>query len=204
MRSPEAYFDALYVVSELGDALNGVSRLELQRTAFLSCLLSIFDGKPSAEWKYPFANTGAGTPFSDQLNEAVDSLVRVARLDETSGRFRVAAHAMGFLATLSGLESFRSRRRYLGAACGSILAVPASTAAIGIDNEPSISSSRHRHASTMLLQGAAVTVLHDHFATLAQFFPPSGADFVSPAVLWLSYMADAPVSERNSQVTGVA
>lgn len=186
---PEAFFDTLRIAAELDEPLGGVSRMEIQRISFLSCLLSIYLAKPVSDWGYRFANTGAGTPFSDQLNEAVGRLIGTAELAESDGRLRITANGRAMLDMLGKHTSMAERPPCLEAACASMLAVPRSTLSDGLDQEPTIAASHLKSGATMLLEEPYLSMLHDHFSVLAQVIPPSQGDLFSPSVLWLSYMA---------------
>lgn len=195
--TPEAFFDCLRIASELGAPMNGVGRMDFQRIAFLSCLLSIYQAKPVSDWGYRFANTGFGTPFSDQLNEAIDWLENNANLQEVDCRFQITDSGKSLLEMLNSHDNLVSRSTYVNAACASMLAVPLSTMAVGLDQEPTIVASHLRTGATMLLEEPYLQLLHEHFQVLAQVLPPSPTDLFSPSVLWLSYMSETQLSERT-------
>lgn len=194
--APEAFFDCLQIASNLGPPLNGVTRMDFQRITFLSCLLSIYQAKPVSDWGYKFANTGAGTPFSDQLNDAVTRLLAGGQLLEADSRLSIAPSGNAMLETLRCLNSNSGRSACLDAACSSMLAVPLATITEGLDQEPTISASHLRSGATMLLEEPHLQMLHDHFKVLAQVIPPTDEDLFSPSVLWLSYMSETKLSER--------
>ncbi|WP_138922437.1 hypothetical protein [Hylemonella gracilis] len=201
---PEAFFDTLRIADVLDKPLGGVSRMEIQRISFLSCLLSIYQAKPVSDWGYRFANTGAGTPFSDQLNEAVGHLLNQALLTESGSRLRITVSGRVMLAMLSKFDSMAERPPCLEAACASMLAVPRSTMSDGLDQEPTIAASHLRSSATMLLEEPHLSMLHEHFSVLAQVIPPSQGDLLSPSVLWLSYMAQSKWSEQERSEQGEA
>ncbi len=201
---PEAFFDCLQIASELGDSLNGVSRMDFQRLTYLSCLLSIYQAKPVSDWGYKFANTGAGTPFSDELNEAVAFLARTSQIDERDGRFALTESGKSMLQTLRGFSSNDGRSACLDAACASMLAVPLATMAQGLDHEPTVAASHQRSNSTMLLEEPHLRLLHEHFAVLSKVIPPHVADLFSPSILWLSYVSETTLSERTYAATSTA
>jgi hypothetical protein len=199
---PEAVFDCLQIATALEEPLGGVSQMEFQRISFLSCLLSIYQAKPVSDWGYRFANTGAGTPFSDQLNDAVARLLATAQLVESDGRIRITENGRAMFSMLCTLDSMAGRPACLEAACASMLAVPRATMTDGLDQEPTIAASHLRSGSTMLLEEPHLKMLHEHFNTLAQVIPPSKDDLFSPSVLWLSYMSQTKLSERTADDQG--
>lgn len=194
--APEAFFDCLKIADALDESMEGASRMDIQRISFLSCLLSIYQSKPVSDWGYRFANTGSGTPFSDQLHEALVRLLSMGRLVDTESRLRISNSGREMLRTLSRLDMSASRAPCLDAACASMLAVPRATLADGIDHEPTIAASHIRSSATLLLEEPYVQTLHEHFATLSKVLPPDSVDLFSPSVLWLSYMSQTKLSER--------
>lgn len=189
--NPEAHFDCLQIAATLDAPLDGVTRLDLQRVAFLSCLLSIYTGEPVADWGYKFANTGDGLPFSDQLIHATESLVASDALLERDGRMKITQRGSALLNQLGVLELLSPRRPCLDAATASLLAVPGSVMAEGLQQEPTIAASRLHDSASMLLDSPHIQTLHEHFEALAAVFPPGSSDLLSPSVLWLTYMAQA-------------
>lgn len=198
MRNPESFFDCLSITAKLQSSLQGVSRLDMQRVGFLSCILALYDKQPVSEWGYQFANTDFGKPFSYQLNEATTFLHETGRLTEQNGRFSLSEDGLGLTRQLENLNACRIRARYTDAACFSTLAVPQSTLTQGLDHEPTVASSQLRTTGAMLLDGPAVELLYEQFVGLSSVFRPDSADLISPSVLWLSYSADSPISRAVS------
>lgn len=194
--APEAFFDCLQIASELSAPMNGVTRMDFQRITFLSCLLSIYQAKPVSDWGYKFANTGNGSPFSIQLNDAVVRLSASGQLVEADSRLSITSSGRAMLESLRSFDSNAGRSACLNAACASMLAVPLGTMAEGIEQEPTISASHLRTGATMLLEEPHLQMLYNHFKVLAEVIPPSYGDLFSPSVLWLSYMSQTKVSER--------
>ncbi|AVS89621.1 hypothetical protein C8238_16415 [Paracidovorax avenae] len=197
--TPEAHFDCLHIAATLDAPLGGVTRLDLQRVAFLSCLLSIYMGEPVADWGYKFANTGDGLPFSDKLIHATEFLVAADALVDRGSSLKITQRGSALLNQLGALELLSPRRPCLDAATASLLAVPGSVMAEGLQQEPTIAASRLHDSASMLLDSPHIQTLHAHFEALATVFPPGSSDLLSPSVLWLTYMAHA-----NSQAAGDA
>ena len=195
MSNPAAFFDCLRIIQRLQRSLQGVSRLDIQRMGYLSCILALYEKKPAADWGYQFANTDYGKPFSHALQDATKFLSDSGRIKEHDGRFRLSDSGTLMLDALQNLGNCSQRARYLDAACFSMLAVPQSTLSGGLEHEPTVASSQLKSNGAMLLDGPAFTVLYEQLKGLASVIPAdSGDDLVSPSVLWLSYSADTPVS----------
>lgn len=187
---PEAHFDCLLIVSELDAPLKGVTRLELQRIAFLACLLSIYLARPVSDWGYKFANTGDGVPFSDHLSSAVSLMLDNGALaSDDIGRLRLTQIGRGFLERLRTMQSLAPRIPCVTSAAASLLAVPSAVMSDGLEQEPTTVASQLRDGATMLLDEPHLHTLYLHFDALAKFHPPGQTDLLSPSVLWLSYMS---------------
>jgi hypothetical protein len=200
MQNPEAFYDTLTIIRELGPSLNGVSRLEVQRIAYLSCLLALLKGRPLAEWGYRFARTEFGTPFSAGINDALEFLLSSGGLIiNDGGRFQLGEHSRRLSEGLRKLSTLTERDRFLHAACGSALAVPPSTFSEGVDNEPTVQSALLRSAGGGLLEGPALQLLYQHFHDLSRTVDVERSDLLTPSVVWLSYIADQPVSKREGR-----
>jgi hypothetical protein len=81
-----ASFDALFIARELSLKLGNAAAGEIHLFAYLGCLLSLFEGKPAAEWGYNFAGLESGSPFSPELYEANMELDRVGFLASEGSR----------------------------------------------------------------------------------------------------------------------
>lgn len=197
MQNPEAFYDTITIVRELAPSLGGVSRLEVQRAAYLSCLLALFKGRPLADWGYRFARTDFGTPFSAGINDAVEFLLGSGSLSNEDGKFALTSRSLQLELILKRLHNLAERDIFLHAACGSALAVPASTFSEGLDNEPTVQSAFHRSSGGGLLEGPALHLLYEHFDGLTKVLDARNSDLLTPSVVWLSYIANQPVSERQ-------
>jgi hypothetical protein len=199
MQNPEAFYDTIAIVRELAPNLGGVSRLEVQRAAYLSCLLALYKGKPLADWGYRFARTEFGTPFSAGINDALEFLLNSGGLTNERGRFVLTELSLQLEASLRRLSNLSERDIFLHAACGSALAVPPSTFSGGLDNEPTVLSAFNRSSGGGLLEGPALQLLYEHFAGLLKVTNADNSDLLTPSVIWLSYIADQPVSQRQRE-----
>lgn len=198
--NPEALFDSLVIVRELDRILQGVSRLEIQKLAFLACILSLYRGKPASEWGYQFARTPFGTPFSRQIDSACDILIRSGELNINSmSRMTLTDDGKELIQQLEVLENCSRRLPYLKSATTSLLVVPPGTFMRGLDNEPTTNASSTKARGATLLDGPAAQLLYDDFASLSSIFDDS-ADLITPSVVWLTCSADEPVSQPYSQV----
>ncbi len=194
MQNPEASFDVLYILRLLGAALDGVSQLQIQKLSFLGCILSMYQGNPSADWGYAFATTEFGRPICREITDSLQFFTESGLIREVNARYEASSQGELFLTMLMGQTTFRKRSEYVKAACDSALSVPSGTLNRGIDNEPTLASAEIRARGDSLLTGPALQILHDHFLGLREVLANKGSDLLIPSIVWLSYTADTTIS----------
>lgn len=197
--SPEAFNDAVAIIRRLGPEIEGVSRFEVQRVAYLACLLALYDGKPVADWGYTFIRSNFGAPFSADLNSALDWLAeRSMMLISPNGRFNMRTDTARLSAFLS--DRLSSRARFLLPACDSALMLPASTIAEGIDAEPTSQSAALQESGGFLLNNSARSLLYEQIEALRLIVGAVPEDLLTPSMLWMTYSARQPISRREETV----
>lgn len=196
---PESLYDCLTIIGQLEKPLCGVSRLEVQKLAFLACILSLYKNQPASDWGYRFARTPYGTPFSRQINSAFDFVLASgnAVLSE-SGRATRSPKGTALTNHMSGLEDCRRRDPFLSTATASLLVVPPGTMMRGLENEPTTSASETKPAGATLLEGPALRLLYDDFTSLTTVFNNPN-DLLTPSVVWLTCAAGEPLSRSGVQ-----
>ena len=199
LQNPEASFDVLYIVHLLGSPLDGVSQLQIQKLSFLACILSMYQGNPSAEWGYSFATTEFGRPICPEITDSLQFFTDSGLLLETDARYTTSYRGAPFLSMLMEQTTFVRRSEYLKASCDSALSVPAGTLNQGIDNEPTLVNTEIRARGDTLLAGPALQTLHEHFSGLREVLADRGADLLIPSIVWLSYTSDATISTREAE-----
>ena len=194
-QSPEAFNDAVRIVRRLAPEMGGISRFEVQRVAYLACLLALYDGQPLSDWGYSFIRADFGTPFSGELSSALDWLAERSLVPLSQrGRFDWPAEPSPLNVFLS--DRLDSRSRYLLAACDSALLLPASTIADGIDAEPTSQSAAIHDRSRPLLSNVAQTLLYEQIEAIRQVVGQTAGDLLTPSLLWMTYSAGQPISRR--------
>ena len=196
MHSPEAVFDTLSIITELEPSFGRVTRLEVQRATYLACLLALYEGQPVADWGYRFARTEFGTPFSSSISDALDTLAEASLIEDANGSFQLSRRGKELTQSLGEMSNLSGRKRFLHAVCGSTIVVPAATLIESLDKEPTMHSALLRKGGAGLLDGPAIALLHEQFDALSQAVGVQG-DLLTPAMIWLSYVAEQPVSRQD-------
>jgi hypothetical protein len=194
MANPEATYDTLFIVKHLEEPLHGVTEGEVHLFAYLSGLLGLFKGTPSAEWGYRFTRTNWGAPFSRETSEAVKEL-------ELSGRLRIEAQdavapmvcteeGKALVEALDEINLCRSRRPFLEAACSSAAAFPVAAIRQAIRFEPTLRNANGHIGPQELLAGPSLELLYEQFGALRGVLGDATSDLLVPSSVWLSYLIE--------------
>ena len=203
---PEAAFDVMFIADALTEVAGGATDHEIALFSYLSCLLSVYRGRPPADWGYRFTATRLEAPYSDALSTAVKHLQAMGLLHGDKNGVHVTDRGKRELSLLSQLRRFASRTPYLSAACNSALAIPLPMVGTSLSAEPQLSRAIALSSTRPLLDEVGARAIHGHFAALSRALPDSSDLFVS-AVVWLSYLArnlddGAQDTSPNEQLDG--
>ncbi|GAB3815071.1 hypothetical protein GCM10028799_15840 [Kribbella italica] len=183
----DASFDALAITAALSERFDSASLAEVQAVAYLACLLSVYDGRPSAEWGYGFATTDTMTPFSPDLLAAMDRLRTSGLVDQDDVRYSLSPVGAEWLRRWAAMRRFESRRRYISGATGATDALPLPALSNGLRREPQIAASIAADSPRALLDDYGRLTLYQYFKTLEESLGP-GSDLLIPAVVWLTFL----------------
>lgn len=186
----EAIFDILYIGKKLQLKMLDFSLSELNFFSYLSCLLSLYDGKTMEQWKYGFIKSSFGSPYSSDLNLAVDALnanKSLIKLDGIDSYYTLSSKGEAELEFYSTLQTFAYRIPYLEAACISMSLLPFGSIKQAIANEPVLKSANISPIRRSLLDenNPATQSLHNQFALLKVALEDKYEDLMIPAVVWI-------------------
>jgi len=198
--NPDATFDTLSIIVKVQVPLREVSPGEIHALAYLSCILSLYEGHPVAEWGYVFAGTKEGTPYSVAITEAIDVLLRTGLAEETQSRMLVASSSGSHeYELLSSLTRNRDRERYLSGACASVFALPINVLRNAISQESVLQRAAALGATRPLFDPPDLDSLYEQFRALSAAIGVQTSELMIPAVTWLSYLARASEIVRSEQ-----
>lgn len=187
---PQAVFDILFVGQKLQSKIQDFSLSEINFFSYLGCLLSLYDGNIVANWGYNFIKNNLGSPFSSDLNIAIDSLVAngtILKSEGIDGYYRLSPKGVEFLEVYSTLQTFKSRITYLNLACRSISLFPLGYIKEAINNEPVLKSAFVSSTKRSLLEenSPATKSLYHQFALLKTALEDKHQDLMIPAIVWI-------------------
>ena len=188
-----AVFDALYIGTHLQIKLNDFSNYELQIFTYLSCLLSLYDGEPVSFWGYTFIKNDLGSPFSKEINDAIEALIAKGSIIKSDGSFlSVTANGQNELRLYSSFRSNISRIKYLQAACESMNLISYGEVKDSISQEPILQSAGKQSQRRLLIDddSPAFSVLYEQFEMLRTALENQFHNLVIPAIVWLKYLGN--------------
>lgn len=188
MTSADAYFDMLVLGSGLTDLVQGFTRSELHLFAYSSCLLSLYDQKPMAEWGYDFVSSENGLPFSSGLDECIENALAIGHLHRHQILMAVTADGRAELTELRQLGALRSRERYLEGAADSVLVFSPGTVREAFNYDPSISFLKKGNRTDWVLTQQMVDRFYENFRQLRSALDYKSQDLSVPLVNWLKYL----------------
>jgi hypothetical protein len=188
-----ASFDALQISESIGVASqSGAAPAEVHAFAYLGCLLSVYDRRPSAEWGYQFHATPAGAPFAPALDEALKILRASGLLVLQEDTFVLSSVGREDLNALGTHSVNSARLRYLKSATATAVLMPLPMVTNALSREPQLQRILGAPSSRTLLDTAGVDVVNSHFRIISEGFDErkvSDSDLTLPAMVWLSALA---------------
>ena len=187
--SPFAIYDTLFVGNKLQRYIGDFNSSEIQLFCYFSCLLSLYDGNPISFWGYKFIKNDLGVPLSTNVYDALDCLVRNNEVEIVSDYYEITSDGYSKCELLSELCRFRDRRKYLDAACESLLALPLGYIRSAINSEPIVKAANNSAIRTLVdEENGAITLLYEQFELLKEVINSHDTDLFVPAVTWLKYL----------------
>ncbi len=191
-RKPEAIFDNLYIGSKIESKLDDFSHAEVQFFAYLSCLISLYDGNSLSFWEYSFMKTQLGSPYSVDIKEAWNFLKSKVSVEQTTeGYSKLTDKGKNEIDFYLTLYAFKQRVKYLDAACKSLSLIPVGYIKKAIQNEPVLKTARISISKKFLLDESspATQALYEQFGTLKEALKDKDCkDLLIPVVVWIEVL----------------
>jgi len=185
---PYAWFDALALAAHLRQAQNDFLREELQLLGYLACLLSLYDGRPTADWRYQFASTPSGAPFSPSLDAAFARLVEEGHLQQSAElECSITEAGADELSELRALRMLTSREPYLEAASSSCLVVTPGMIRRAISQDPDIRAAFDMNSRRLLLDDKGLSFAYESLGVFQSALGNASVDLLAPALVWVTY-----------------
>lgn len=188
MTNPLAFFDMLYLGQKMSDLVDGFSRPELHLLAYASCLLSLYEGQPVAEWGYDFISAQNGLPFSQDFDVAVDQGLSLDHLQVYGSLIRLSDEGIVELQVLRSFEVNKERERYLAGAADSLLVFSPGNVREAFDYDPTISFLKQGRRTAWVLTEAVTERLYGNFQQLRSALDYDAEDLSVPMITWLRYL----------------
>jgi hypothetical protein len=188
MMNPVAFFDTLSLSQRMTDLVEGSSRPELHLFSYASCLLSLYEGQPSADWGYDFISSENGLPFARDIDAAIDDALNLGLVHTHGALIALTADGRGELAGLRDFEENKARERFLGGAADALLVLNPGTVREAFNHDPAISYLRRGKHTDWLLTEPVVERLYENFRQLRSALEYDAKDLTVPLIGWLKYL----------------
>jgi hypothetical protein len=188
-----ASFDALQISAGIDCASQaGAAPAEIHAFAYLGCLLSVYDKRPTEEWGYRFHATPAGAPFAPALDDAMQLLRASGLLIFREHTLSLSPAGRDDLDALGAHSINLGRRRYLESATATAVLMPLPSVTNALSREPQLEHILGAPSSRRLLDAAGVDIVNSHFTAISEGFAERevpDSDLTLPALVWLSALA---------------
>lgn len=191
MNNPSAYFDVLSLAERMSDLVEGFSRQEMHLFTYAACLLSLYEGQPTAEWGYEFVASENGLPFSPEINGAIETSFGLGLLHNHGQLILITNDGKAELADLRQMEGIRLRDRYLAGAADSLLVFNPGNVREALNYDPAISYLKKGNRTDWILTTPVVDRLYNNFQQLRAALAYDARDLSVPLVSWLRYLIQA-------------
>jgi hypothetical protein len=188
MSNPISYFDALCLGQGMSDIVEGFARQELHLLSYASCLLSLYEGRPKAEWGYEFVSSENGIPYAQDIDEAITTTVSLGLIEPKGPLMVVTEDGKEELEVLSLLEVNKDRKRYLNGASEILLVFNPGSVREAFNYDPAISYLRKHNSTDWVLTDPVVDRLYANFQQLRSALDCNTKDLSVPLVSWLKYL----------------
>jgi hypothetical protein len=188
MINPVAYFDVLSLGERIGRVIKGFARQEAHLLGYAACLLSLYEGKPVADWGYEFVATGYGLPFSEEMNASIEVALSLQHVRAEGTLLAVTDQGTVEVSNLRKLDGNRERDRYLEGAADCLLVFNPGNVREAFSYDSTISFLRSGNRTEWLLTAPVVERLYLNFEQLRHALKYQPRDLSVPMVSWLKYL----------------
>jgi hypothetical protein len=204
-RISAASLDVLSIVDLLRPA-GGAANIDLHAFAYLACLMSVYDGRPAADWGYIFTAVPPTLPYSPAIQNAADILVKSGLLtrdspdpaDRSKGslddRLSLTADGLDELAFIQGLSDVEGRAPYLEAAAATARMRSVPSVANALAREPGLAQATKTSSVRMLLREDSSAPLYQQFGVMEDLLGDGHANLVVPASLYLRFLDELAIA----------
>jgi hypothetical protein len=194
-----AVYDALYLVDSADEA-TGLSAIEVQVLDYLACLISVYDGRSADGWGIGFSVTDLGSPFSLELDEAVQRCERLGWIARSEKVFRLTGAGTSELSFQRTLLPNVPRTRYLEASVSASLAMTVPSIADALHQEPGLRRAIAFLRRKRLLDDTSLSLVSDQFEDLRAAVGEGATrdSLMVPTAVWLTFLAQTADRGRSA------
>lgn len=185
-----AHYDCLAICSHFNKNIGDTAIPEVHLFAYLSCLLSLYKDRPVSLWGYGFSVTSNGYPFSADLDEELNYLLRSNYLRRNNDYLEVTPLGKERYEILDKFSLYVDRETFIEGACSTALVIPTGKVRRAISLEPKIHNAVILKQNSLLLGEGALSDIYKQFGVLASVIGMDTEEMVVPAIVWLTYISE--------------
>jgi len=188
MTNPSAFFDILSLGERMTDLVEGFSRPEMHLFSYASCLLSLYEGQPAADWGYEYISSETGLPFAKDVDGAIDDALNLGLVHTHGALVALTAEGRSELSGLRELEGNITRERFLNGAADALLVLNPGNVREAFNYDLAINYLRAGKHSDWILTEPVVERLYENFKQLRSALEYDTTDLSVPFISWLRYL----------------
>jgi hypothetical protein len=210
VNAPAAAYDALFIIEGLSTEFDLALEGEVHTLAYLAFLLSLSAGRDPEQWGYSFVADPTATPFSADLDDAIQSLARLGLLGAEGSRLTAARSAAPALRAWNSLPGHSRRRPFLRAALAAATSLSLPTLVRSVHREPQLARAEALGTSRALPEKLGLLDLLADLEQVDEVLAEQGlkptaksreAQLSSRARLWLSYLASETPDSSSAEAS---
>lgn len=187
----KALFDCLAIGSRLCEYGQTTTERELHLFAYLSRLLSVYEGIPASEWGYTFLGTESGAPFSLEVRDALDHLLYSRLVFADGATLRFSEDVKIRVDAISAHRMHQLRTRLIDAACSALTVLPRGALAAALSADPQLTVAAMAPANRELFTEHYLELIYRQVDILKAAMPAGTHDMRVPASVWMSALHEA-------------
>lgn len=183
---PEAHFDVLFILEQLGAIQPRPTSAETHLVAYLACLVRLYTGRPVSEWGYVFA-LAEGRPFAAEIEQALNNLQSRGLVSvDSEQELTITTRGRAELGALTRLH-LGKRATVLDAACTACSSLPLPSVRGALLQDAQVGPLARLQQSSILFEGPSLQLMHRQFEELRKGTGEVSTDPTLPAMLWVAY-----------------
>jgi len=182
---PESLFDSLSIGVKLYNFFDGFNRNEIQLFSYFSSILFPYTKEPLSEWKYRYTIDNTGYPFSDKINDAIDSHLINGNFEDKGNFMTIKTRGIQTFNDIKELKFFQNREKAINASCTTSLMIPFKETEEALLNDPEYKNQKIENNPDWINQDFAI----DRIKEVSTALGVPIENLIASSVGWIKYLS---------------